>query len=483
MHHRTATLKRTCIVIACIALFILLVAAWLGFFRSDDFFELQTAKFDTVNDPIKVFTKVDGDRHYRPTSKLFFWIHLLVFGLKPLGYFVTIILIFFLNLYLFYLLARHILGDLLGAYSAILLFLLQGNTYLYTVNWIAGINTVLSGVFIIATLFFYIKSADATHKAVLFYILSLVFFVLGLLSREITVIVIPTVLAYDVLLLRSGTPRKLAAVAKRLPVYMSFFILFVIYVLMRNSAGARSLLGEGGYIFSLNNLADGIVFFALQLGFLPAGVLLLAIPALLINKPPKWTLKLIAWGLFLALVATLPVLSLHWTSPTWLYIPAFGIAFAAAALFKQVLSINSKRATLLFYGVLVWAIIGNSLLFIKLSSSRWWQWGGYIRNVIEGVTTRYPDLPRGATLYFIDKTEQNSFCSMGGLFKGQHNVDAAFRVWYDAPSLQTRTVTDEASLIDAAIESGAGEAPPIFVFVYDEGSITDKTEWFQALRE
>jgi hypothetical protein len=482
MHCTITTLRRTNVIIILIVLFVLLFTVRTGFFRSDDFFHLETTKFDTVSDPITMFTEAERGGHYRPMVKLFFWINFVAFGLQPLGYFATTIALFLLSLYIFHLLARLMLGNSLGAYAAILLFLLQGNTYLYTVNWIGAITNILSSLFVISSLFFYINSMITSHRAKLFYFLSLVCFAFGLLSREIAAILIPVILVYDILFLQSQTYNKMTTIAKRLPYYAPFLALFVLAVLARNAAGARELSGGGSYTFTLKSLLNNIVFYTLQLGFLPVAVLLLTIPSLLLDEPKTRNLKLIAWGLFFAAVAVLPFLLFRWTSPTWLYLPAFGTTLAAAVLSQQVFSSDSKRATLLLYGVLFWALIGNLLLFAELSSNRWWQWGRYTKNVIEEVETQYPDLPQGATLYFIDGNEQEMF-GIKGLFRGRYNLNGAFRVWYDDPSLQAY-ILDETNSIEAALkERGDEGTSPIFAFEYNEGSIIDKTKWVQELGE
>ena len=489
MLDKATTLKRTNAIVILFALCILLLAALRGYFRADDFGQLRIIKFDVMPHPVKIITESETSLagHYRPMVTMSFWVNYLVFGLKPLGYFVVLIAIFLLTLYMFFLLVKILSGNVLGAYCAVLLFVLQGNTYLYTVNWITTASVPLSGLFVIMTLFFYIKSTMTVYRANLYSFLSFISFSLGLLSREVAIVTIPVLLAYDFLFLWLEAPDKIEVLRKRFSSHVPFWVLLVAYVFVRSAVpGTLGLSGKGSYTFILGtNVLNNLIFYGMQLGFLPIAVLLLSIPSLFLGKLQlaKRDLKLIALGIFLAVGAILPLLFFRWTSPTWVYLSAFGTTLASSTLFQRVFSDSSrKKGALLFYGTLICALVGSFLLFSRLSEARWWQWGTYSRNVIEQVKAYYPNLPSEATLYFIDKNEQEPY-GIEGLFRFNLYLGSAFQVWYDDPSLHAY-IMDEASLIEAVVEEKRDEGiSAIFVFEYDEGSILDKTSWFQGLGE
>jgi hypothetical protein len=489
MLDEATTLKRTSAIVILVALCILLLAASRGYFRADEFGHLQIVKFDVMPHPITIITEseVSLAGHYRPMVTMFFWVNYLVFGLKPLGYFIVLIAVFLLTLYMFFLLARVLSGDVLGAYCAVLLFVLQGNTYLYTVNWITANSVIVSGLFVIMTLFFYVRSTTAAYRANLYYSLALISFGFGLLTREVAIVTIPMLIAYDFLFLWLEAPEKKEVLRQRFSSHVPFWVLLVGYIFLRSAVpGTLGLSGRGGYTFTLgSHVLKNLIFYGMHLGFLPVAIFLLSMPALFLDKLQlaKRDLKLIALGMLLAVGAIFPLLFFGWYSYTWMYLSAFGTTLAASVLFRRVFNDSTRhRRALLFYGTLVFALVGSFLMFAELSEARWWQWGTYSRNVIEQVQAYYPNLPPGATLCFIDRNGQEPY-GIKRLFRYRSYLRDAFRVWYDDPSLQAYMV-DEASSIEAILkEKGDEGTSPIFVFEYDEGSIIDKTKWVQELGE
>lgn len=486
MLDKVTTIKRTNAIVILVALCILSFAALRGYFRADDFAHLRVNKFDVMRNPATIITEPEFGGHYRPVVKLFFWVNYLVFGLRPLGYSVVLIAIFVLTLYMFFLLVRALAGNAFGGYCAVLLLLLQGNTYLYTVNWIATATDILSGLFVIMMLFFYVKSTMTAHRANLYYFLSLISFSFGLLSREIVIVLIPVLSAYDFFFFWLEASDKKEVLRKRFYSHVPFWVLLVGYVFVRSAVRGMLVLssGEEGYTFSLDShVLDNLIFYGMQLGFLPIALFLLSTPSLLFDKLQleERDGKLIALGIFLAGCTILPFVFFKWNSPTWMYLPAFGTTLASSTLFQRVFSDSSrKKGALLFYGTLVCALVGSYLLFSKLNEVRWWQWGTYSRNVIEQVEAYYPNLSPGATLYFIDRNEQKPY-GVKGLFRA--HLGDAFRVWYSDPSLHAYVVGEASSLEATLEEEGDEETSAVVVFEYDEGLILDRTNWFRELSE
>ncbi|MCP4538183.1 MAG: hypothetical protein GY832_13665 [Chloroflexi bacterium] len=443
MFNRVVILKRIEGIIIFTVVCILLFAALKGYFQSDDFFHLRTHKFSVLEDPATIFTESEVSGHYRPMVKIFWWATYFFFELRPFGYFVVLIVAFLATIYLFFLLAKTLTVNTLGAHIAVLLFLLQLNTYLYTLNWIGAVNNVLSSFFIIATLLIHVKSTSSTRHIRLYNFLAYITFGLSLLSREISVVVLlPTLLVYDFMFLWLETTDKKKVLRERIWRYILYVILIVVYVLIRSAAsGTISISGAGNYEFIPSfHIINSILFFGTQLGFLPTAVVLLSVAVFLFNKVEftKREIKLIIFGILFTSTAVLPFLFLDWTSPTWLYLPVFGITFATSVLFHGIYE-RSSKARLILYRTIVWAIIGSGFLFLKLDEARWWQWGVYTRNVIEQVQAYYPDLPQDAVLYFIDKDEGKPY-GLEGLFRSRKNLRGVWQIWYNIPSWNATTL-------------------------------------------
>ncbi len=471
---RNAALKYTCLLVGLLVFGILLTAALTSDFRGDDYGHLWEHKFKVMPNPLSILTEAQFSGHYRPMVKVFFGLNYLVFGLHAWGYTVSLVLIFWLTLLVFFYLVQRLANQTPMAYAAVLLFLMQMNVYIYTVNWIAAATNILSGFFVMATLFFYVTSTLANKHREWAYGLALASFGLGLLSRELLPLLLPVLLVYDFLFLWLDAPYKGEVFKKCLLRQAPFWLLFVLYLAVRGLAvGARELSGSEEYSFVLApHVLNNVLFFAVQLGFILLAVMLCSLPALLFDKVwlTRRELKLVAFGLTLAACTTLPFLFFNWSSPTWLYLPAFGVTLAAATLFQRVWRDGlGKSRTLLWAGLLVCVLAGNIFLFSKLNEARWWQWGEYSRGVLVQVQAYYPTLPPGARLYFIDKNEAQPY-GLKRLFRFAMFLTDALQLRYDNPTL-TAYFMDEAR--------PSGPASTRFVFEYDQGRLVDKTRTYQ----
>lgn len=472
------TLKRVNIIIIFVTLLILLFTSSKGYFRADDFSHLLSFKYDTSKDITRVFTKAEYTGHYRPLVKVFFFLNYSVSGLNPISYFTTSIIIFALNIYVFFLFVRVISRNSLQAHSAVLLLLLQINTYLYTVNWIGAVTNILSSFFVIAAVLFYVKSTNSNVFRKPLYLMSNLCFGLGLLSKEIAVIVPVILLAYDLLFVWLDAPQKVRTLRQMILRYIPFGSILAVYILIRNASGAPAIVGGDRYTLSLglNILRNGL-FYAVQLGFLAGATLLFSLPSLVVDRPrfEKNEFKIILFGLFVALVSILPVLSLSWASPTWLFLPVIGTTLATSVLFRKVfVDGTTKGARLVLYGVIVSAMLGGTFFFLKLGEARWLQWGTYTKNVLLEVKKHYPDLPQGATVYFIDRNKKQDY-GIDRLFR--NHPDSALQLWYGDLSLEAYIVGDINDLEKWEKEQATGEHA-VFIFEYYDGHITDKTNAF-----
>ena len=471
---RTA-LNRVTIGTIVIASAVLLFTSAKTYFRADDFSDLVETKYDTAENPVHILTKPAYSGVYRPTTELFFLVGYRVSGLNPWSYVASDIGIFALNVYIFFLLVKSCSGDVLQAEGAVLVLLLQVNTYLYTVNWIGAIDNSLLSLFVMASLLYYIKAVKSVPVDGGCYLLAVLCFALGLLTKELAIVIPMILLGYDllfILLRASDRGRTAAAMIIR---YAPFAAIGGVYLVVRNLAGAASLTGEDNYTLSFGiNSVRSALFYGMQLGFLPGSMLLFSAAYIRLSsrRVSVEDLSILTLGLLITAIAIAPLLALSWTSPTWLLLPSVGTSMATSVLLRRVLdNWEVKWARIAFFGLLGSALVGAGLLSVRLGEARWLQWGTYTKNVLREVESYYPELPHGAEIYFIDGDIGKEY-GVDRLFR--NHPTSALRLWFNDLSLEAHTVGSWNEL-DPVLENGQVDRRTIFVFEYSDGHIVDRT--------
>ena len=133
---------------------------------------------------------------YRPLLMLSFVFNYFTSGLKPHGYHLINILIHFLNAVFLYLLLRLFLEELsfpLRLGITLIFCLHPVNTE--AVTYISSRSDILCSFFILASLYAYIRSQNLQRKSL--YILSLGMHILALLTKEVGLVVVGLVCAYE----------------------------------------------------------------------------------------------------------------------------------------------------------------------------------------------------------------------------------------------------------------------------------------------
>ena len=470
-------LKRVTSITVLIACVVLLYTTSKGYFYKDDFGHLMSVRYETTEKIADLLVTAEITGHYRPLQRAFILLNYLASGLNPTSYFITGIALFFLNVLVFFFLVQTLSKSTFLACSATLLLLLQVNTYIYTVNWISATATaILLSLFFMTSILFYVRSVRDSHFSIPPYLLSLLSFIMALLSRESAVTILVVLFAYDFLFTWLNEANKIRTFGYMILRYIPFLVVFAGYLLLTNASGGIPLTGEGLYTFQFGlNILENLVFFGLQLGYLPSVIVLLSLP-LMLNRQLRFEendVEIILFGLLVALVSLLPILFLPWNSPTWLFSPAIGTTLATSVLFKKGLDEwDKKNARLVLLGVIVSAILGCTLLFWRLNEDHWLEWGTWTRNVLVETKEQYSTLPRGATIYYIDRNEGRKY-GISRMFTSF--IQPALQLWYDDLSLEARSVGNMNDLQEWKGEQ-AQRGRPVFIFEYYNGHVTDKTD-------
>lgn len=182
-----------------------------GEFVFDDETVVQNNQaIQTLSNIPKFFTGQEGfhkviGKYYRPIVSTSYTIDYWIWGLKPMGFKLTNILIHTLNCILLYFLILNIFIDedrkKFFSFVATLVFSVH-TIHTEAVTWISGRTDSLVTTFFFLSFIFYIKYSDGFKKINL--ILSLTFYFIGLLTKEMIITLPIVIILYDSVLKKKG---------------------------------------------------------------------------------------------------------------------------------------------------------------------------------------------------------------------------------------------------------------------------------------
>jgi hypothetical protein len=227
------------------------------FFISDDFDWL-------VSGDISIF--------FRPLSRISFIANYAVGGLSPVSYHTVNLLLHVLNAFMLFLIIPVLLSyfnieikDHCTRWLSFLcaLFFLTLSTHSESVTWISGRTNLLAMLFMLLSLYAYIKSKIKGEKKL--FVLALGSFLLALLSKE-------AVLPFPLIILGLDIFKKLSEKQKPVPGFhaISFFLVLAVYLGIRYVVTGQLLGTYKSDFFDVKLMIDNFRKFTLR-SFLPAG--------------------------------------------------------------------------------------------------------------------------------------------------------------------------------------------------------------------
>jgi tetratricopeptide (TPR) repeat protein len=184
------------------------------------------------------FEMSGGEASYRPVATLSYYLLYAIFNLNPFGYHLTSFILHILNVMLVYLLAHVILNSRSSSFVAALLFACHP-VQTEAVNGISYNEDLFAAFFLFLALLMYAKMDAASPKPNFMYIcLSLLFFMLGLLSKEMAITLPAIVVLYDVTIRAPVSKtrtlkRTLEFIQKRKYYYSGYLLVSLIYLWLR----------------------------------------------------------------------------------------------------------------------------------------------------------------------------------------------------------------------------------------------------------
>lgn len=237
-------------VVAALLLAVAVIVAYFnilpGAFIHDDISEIVENPY--IKDPAfigRIFTspawsfefseeRTGVSNYYRPLQYLTYLAIYQVWGPNPLGFRLFKLLLHLLTVQLVSLFCRRLISSTRAAFLAALLFALHPvNTE--AVTWISGITDALCVPFVLLSLLFYLAASPGRGEErgrlrAFPYLLSLLFFFLGLYAKETAAIVLVLIVLLDLLRLPPGRVRPSWFR------YLPYLFLFIIYLVCRVAA-------------------------------------------------------------------------------------------------------------------------------------------------------------------------------------------------------------------------------------------------------
>jgi tetratricopeptide (TPR) repeat protein len=338
-----------------------------------------------------------GEASYRPVATLSYYLLYSIFKLNSWGYHLTSLVLHILNVILVYLLVNLMLDNKKSSLIAGLLFA-SHPVHTEVVDCISYNEDLLAAFFFFLALWLYGKLEPAAIKRnLIFYILSLLFFLLGLLSKEMAITLPAIVVVYDVTLREpvSGATsfkRALNTAFRHGYFYGGYMAVSLFYLWLRFFAldnPEESVSRMWGSLFEriiylpvlffdyitlvllpLNLNADYV--FSYPTGFLGADTIIsylvvlgLVVFSFFIFKHSKAT-SLGIWWFFITLFPVYNLIEIYNPfAERYLYIPLFGfclvVSIAAESLFNRV---SFPRAGVFKFAVILSVVVFYAMIAI-----------------------------------------------------------------------------------------------------------------------
>lgn len=395
-----------------------------NFFVGDDYTWFRWIVEDSTI--IRYFTQSDGF-FYRPGAKMYFSLMYSLFWLNQTAYHAVSMFLHFIVASLVFVLAKKILQDTkLSVLAAFLFLILSG--YAEAVFWISSTGFLFTAMFALFSLLFFIKWEE--KKTTIYFILSFILFILGLLFHELGVVIPLLIVVYKFAIKETFSINTF----RKFP-YALFFFSILVYLGVRYFAQSHWFSGD--YSYNLLKLPYNVVgnaigyffltlFGSLSLPFYQAlrnfarehivfsiivtlalVYLLIILYRMIIRRMEKEEKRIVVFGFLFFLVALLPFLGLGNIASRYSYLSSIGFillfVFSLHKLYHFLLS-NGREIAL---GSIVMVVSLFSLLHIiqlQQLHSDWYEAGEKAKRFFISIDGQYGDYwtKEPMEFYFVD---------------------------------------------------------------------------------
>lgn len=194
------------------------------YFFQDDWFSLRISNAKNLADFFGFFVPSQDVIYYRPIGmQLPFFIIRSLFGINPLPFHILIFATHIVNIILVYLLIKLIKKDI---FTALLVAFMYGVSAVHytTMFWPATYAFVLGPGFLFLSFIFYILAVQKKSQNI--QLLSVGVFILGLLTNEITAVLLPILLFYQLYIKKLNLKRLLPYFISVISIFILRFLIF-----------------------------------------------------------------------------------------------------------------------------------------------------------------------------------------------------------------------------------------------------------------
>ncbi|MGA2192765.1 MAG: hypothetical protein ABSG42_05225, partial [Nitrospirota bacterium] len=244
------------ILFAALAAYSNSLGAWFHF---DDFHQIiRNVNIRSLEDIPRFFVRGDLASYnvalhgYRPVTYASFALSYAISGYHVLGYHIFNLSLHIINAILVFLIVRIIMdmprstGETLVPLAASLVFALHP-VQTSAVTYISGRAVLLASFFTLLSFYSFLRFRACGQSRVryMWLCLSPVLYLLGLLSKEMTVCLLPLIIAYDLVFTMRKMTRK--AIFKAISVYLPFLAVLALYLMTRKALLGYASIPKAGY--------------------------------------------------------------------------------------------------------------------------------------------------------------------------------------------------------------------------------------------
>jgi hypothetical protein len=388
--------------------------------------------------------------YFAPMGNVLFLVMYRLFDLEPFWYHLCMLMIHTLNAYLVYWLAIRLLHNKVQAFLASMLFGVFP-AHIDAVVYVAAIHHTLATSFVLLSLISFARFLHTRRGR--HYSLLLALLVLGLLTKQMAVVVPFLCAGYEHLAL--GNRISKSSLKKYIPV----LIISVVYLLVNGAASRANtayapiqarVYRVGPHV--LTNCIEYIRYMAFPfnriVGFLEGqfspgtrniypflqALMFTAFIAFVAYCAAK--LREVRFFLFWVLAALLPILPFLFPPQTrYMYLPSVGFCIMLAVILTSIATNTTFYRAAVIAILAVYSVVNLSNMYSLAGDyERWRRWTGEVKS-------HFPSLPADSKLYLIDFRQL--------AISRDDEISSAIRVVLKNPSLEVHAVSlDEYSQVE-----------------------------------
>jgi hypothetical protein len=455
------------------------------------------------------FTDVREVGFFRPLVKLAFWLDYSLYGLNQTGYHLSNLMLHIGNILLVFVLGCILSRNKGVTALATLIFALHP-MHTECIAYISGRTELIHALFYLACLICFIKYLEAGGGNGLYYA-SLAAFTLSLLTKE-TAVTLVLVLFLSELWFKAKRGRQ-GKLLENWSRYMPYLLILASYIILR-----QLVIKATVYPIRWDDIWYRPIYYFVRV-FAPINMQTFIFRDILVSISQSFILSLLVGLLFVFIIygayhylykdleeyKPLLLYCLLWIAITYFpvyfnpgeryaYLPSIGSSMIWALIISrgvQKIRLHSVAGAYIALGVVVMGIISFSYIRISERNAVFFKVGEIARRAVSQLLMLRPEMPRGATLYFINPPERWIRESEIWTRPFYTTFDDAVQISYHDPSLKIHyevdnyldKMADKASFLlkRGFREEAERNGENIFVFEYQAGGLTERTDEFRRL--